>query len=48
LKFRADFHVKIRWGLRQAAKELYAQILARYPEWLNRGALWGFVTAMRA
>jgi glyoxylase-like metal-dependent hydrolase (beta-lactamase superfamily II) len=29
------------------AKELYDQMLARYPEWLNRGALWSSATAMK-
>jgi hypothetical protein len=29
------------------AKELYDQMLSRYPEWLNRGALWSSVTAQR-
>jgi len=28
------------------AKELYDQMLARYPEWLNRGALWSSATAI--
>lgn len=29
------------------AKELYDQMLARYPEWLNRGALWSSVSALQ-
>jgi glyoxylase-like metal-dependent hydrolase (beta-lactamase superfamily II) len=29
------------------AKELYDQMLSRYPDWLNRGALWSSVTALR-
>lgn len=29
-----------------AAKELYYQMLYRYPDWLNRGALWSSVTAL--
>ena len=29
------------------AKELYDQMLARYPEWLNRGALWSSTTAIK-
>ena len=29
-----------------SAKELYDQMVARYPEWLNRGALWSSATAM--
>jgi len=29
------------------AKELYDQMLARYPAWLNRGALWSSATAMK-
>jgi glyoxylase-like metal-dependent hydrolase (beta-lactamase superfamily II) len=28
-----------------SAKELYDQMLARYPEWLNRGALWNSASA---
>jgi glyoxylase-like metal-dependent hydrolase (beta-lactamase superfamily II) len=28
-------------------KELYDQMLARYPDWLNRGALWSSVTATK-
>ena len=28
-------------------KELYDQMLARYPEWLNRGALWSSATVMK-
>jgi glyoxylase-like metal-dependent hydrolase (beta-lactamase superfamily II) len=28
------------------AKELYDQMLSRYPDWLNRGALWSSVTAL--
>ena len=29
------------------AKELYDQMLSRYPEWLNRGALWTSISALR-
>jgi glyoxylase-like metal-dependent hydrolase (beta-lactamase superfamily II) len=29
------------------AKELYDKMLSRYPEWLNRGALWSSVSALR-
>jgi hypothetical protein len=29
------------------AKELYDQMLARYPEWLNRGALWSSASALK-
>jgi len=29
------------------AKELYDGMLARYPEWLNRGALWSSATAVK-
>ena len=29
------------------ARELYDQMLARYPEWLNRGALWSSATALK-
>jgi len=29
------------------AKELYDGMLARYPEWLNRGALWSSATAIK-
>jgi glyoxylase-like metal-dependent hydrolase (beta-lactamase superfamily II) len=29
------------------AKELYDQMLSRYPQWLNRGALWSSVSALR-
>jgi hypothetical protein len=29
------------------AKELYDQMLSRYPEWLNRGALWSSVSALQ-
>jgi glyoxylase-like metal-dependent hydrolase (beta-lactamase superfamily II) len=29
------------------AKELYDQMLARYPGWLNRGALWSSATAIK-
>ena len=32
-------------GKSTSAKELYDQMLARYPEWLNRGALWTSVRA---
>jgi hypothetical protein len=28
-------------------KELYDQMLSRYPEWLNRGALWSSVSAVQ-
>ncbi|HLZ91801.1 MAG TPA: MBL fold metallo-hydrolase [Candidatus Acidoferrum sp.] len=28
-------------------KELYDQMLTRYPDWLNRGALWSSVTAIK-
>src|SRR6267154_3610167 len=34
-------------GKTTTAKELYDQMLARYPEWLNRGALWSSATAMK-
>jgi glyoxylase-like metal-dependent hydrolase (beta-lactamase superfamily II) len=30
-----------------SAKELYDQMVARYPEWLNRGALWSSATAAK-
>jgi glyoxylase-like metal-dependent hydrolase (beta-lactamase superfamily II) len=30
----------------KTAKELYDQMLSRYPEWLNRGALWSSVSAL--
>jgi hypothetical protein len=30
-----------------SAKELYDQMLSRYPEWLNRGALWSSVSALQ-
>jgi glyoxylase-like metal-dependent hydrolase (beta-lactamase superfamily II) len=33
-------------GKTTSAKELYDQMLARYPEWLNRGALWSSATAI--
>jgi len=29
------------------AKEFYDQMLARYPEWLNRGALWSSATSIK-
>jgi glyoxylase-like metal-dependent hydrolase (beta-lactamase superfamily II) len=29
------------------AKELYEQMLSRYPDWLNRGALWSSVSALQ-
>ena len=31
----------------QTANELYNQMLSRYPEWLNRGALWSSASALR-
>ena len=34
-------------GNTTTAKELYDQMLARYPEWLNRGALWSSATAIK-
>ncbi len=34
-------------GKTTTAKELYDQMLARYPEWLNRGALWSSATAIK-
>ena len=34
-------------GKTLSAKELYDQMLARYPEWLNRGALWSSVAAIK-
>jgi len=34
-------------GKTTTAKELYDQMLARYPEWLNRGALWSSATAVK-
>lgn len=34
-------------GKTTTAKELYDQMLARYPEWLNRGALWSSSTAIK-
>ena len=30
-----------------SAKALYDAMLARYPDWLNRGALWGSATAVK-
>ena len=30
-----------------SARELYDQMLSRYPEWLNRGALWSSATAVK-
>jgi glyoxylase-like metal-dependent hydrolase (beta-lactamase superfamily II) len=34
-------------GKTTTAKELYDQMLGRYPEWLNRGALWSSATVMK-
>ena len=34
-------------GKTATAKELYDQMLARYPEWLNRGALWSSATVIK-
>jgi glyoxylase-like metal-dependent hydrolase (beta-lactamase superfamily II) len=34
-------------GNTTTAKELYDQMLTRYPEWLNRGALWSSATAIK-
>ena len=34
-------------GKTATAKELYDRMLARYPDWLNRGALWSSVTATK-
>ena len=34
-------------GKTTTAKELYDQMLVRYPEWLNRGALWSSVTTIK-
>ena len=34
-------------GKTTSANELYNQMLARYPEWLNRGALWSSATATK-
>ena len=34
-------------GKTTTAKELYDEMLARYPEWLNRGALWSSATAIK-
>lgn len=34
-------------GKTATAKDLYDQMLARYPAWLNRGALWSSVTAIK-
>jgi hypothetical protein len=34
-------------GHTTTAKELYDQMLTRYPEWLNRGALWSSATAIK-
>jgi glyoxylase-like metal-dependent hydrolase (beta-lactamase superfamily II) len=31
----------------KTANELYEQMLSRYPDWLNRGALWSSVTALQ-
>jgi glyoxylase-like metal-dependent hydrolase (beta-lactamase superfamily II) len=33
-------------GKTETARELYDQMLALYPEWLNRGALWSSATAL--
>jgi hypothetical protein len=29
------------------ARELYDQMLSRYPDWLNRGALWSSVSVLQ-
>jgi glyoxylase-like metal-dependent hydrolase (beta-lactamase superfamily II) len=34
-------------GKTTTAKDLYDQMLVRYPEWLNRGALWSSATAIK-
>ncbi len=34
-------------GKTTTARELYDQMLGRYPEWLNRGALWSSATVMK-
>jgi glyoxylase-like metal-dependent hydrolase (beta-lactamase superfamily II) len=34
-------------GKTTTAKQLYDKMLARYPEWLNRGALWSSATAIK-
>ena len=34
-------------GNTATAEELYDQMLTRYPEWLNRGALWSSATAIK-
>ena len=34
-------------GKTATAKELYERVLARYPGWLNRGALWSSATAVK-
>jgi hypothetical protein len=34
-------------GRTTTVKELYDGMLARYPEWLNRGALWSSATAVK-
>ncbi len=34
-------------GKTTTAKELYVRMLARYPEWLNRGALWSSTAAIK-
>ena len=34
-------------GKTTTAKELYDKMLAQYPEWLNRGALWSSATAIK-
>jgi glyoxylase-like metal-dependent hydrolase (beta-lactamase superfamily II) len=44
-QYIVDFHELA--GKPTTAKELYDQMLARYPGWLNRGALWSSVTAIK-
>jgi glyoxylase-like metal-dependent hydrolase (beta-lactamase superfamily II) len=44
-QYIVDFHELA--GKTTTAKELYDQMLARYPGWLNRGALWSSVTAIK-
>ena len=34
-------------GKNPTAKDLYDQMVTRYPDWLNRGALWSSVTAIK-
>ena len=34
-------------GKTTTARELYDQMLGRYPEWLNRGALWSSATVLK-